>query len=73
VKDLVHRLAESAGLDLEIVCDRSKPEGRFIKSGDSSLLIAALGDNFEWKIPLDEGLRLMIGWYNETFGKSAGC
>ena len=67
VKDLVRRLADEARLDVEIVCDRTKPEGRFIKSGDSSLLLAALGDDFEWKVPLNEGLKRMIGWYRETF------
>lgn len=69
VKDLVHRLADAAKLDVEIVCDRTKPEGRFIKSGDSSLLLAALGDDFVWKVPLNEGLQRMIGWYRETFGE----
>ena len=68
VKDLVSRLAVAADLDVQLVCDRTKPEGRFIKSGDSSLLSAALGDDFEWKVPLNDGLQRMIGWYAETFG-----
>ena len=44
VRDLVSRIAEAAGLEVDVVCDRTKPEGRFIKSGDSSLMMAALGD-----------------------------
>lgn len=67
VKDLVHRLASAANMEVEIICDRSKPEGRFIKSGDSSLLKAALGDDFEWKVSLNEGLQRMIEWYQTTF------
>lgn len=67
VKDLVKRLAEIAGVDTEIVFDRNKPEGRFIKSADSSLLLAALGDDFDWKIDLHEGLKRMVQWYRTTF------
>jgi UDP-glucose 4-epimerase len=67
VKDLVKRLAKIAGIDAEIIYDRTKPEGRFIKSGDSSLLMAALGDDFKWSIPMTEGLERMIVWYKETF------
>lgn len=68
VKDLVQRIASEAGLEIEIVTDRSKPEGRFIKSADSKLLSAALGEDFAWRVPLNEGIRRMIGWYQETFG-----
>ena len=70
VKDLVRRLAALTDLDIEIVGDRTKPEGRFIKSGDSSLLLAALGDDFIWEVTLEEGLQRMIGWYQSTFHSS---
>ena len=69
VRDLVSRIAEAAGLEVDVVCDRTKPEGRFIKSGDSSLMMAALGDDFTLAIPLAEGLRRMIGWHHATFPK----
>jgi UDP-glucose 4-epimerase len=69
VRDLVGRLAKVSSKDVELVCDRSKPEGRFIKSGDSSLLLAALGDDFVWQISLEEGLRRMTHWYQVTFPK----
>ena len=69
VRDLVGRLAKVSSKDVEVVCDRSKPEGRFIKSGDSSLLLAALGDDFAWQISLEEGLRRMTQWYQVTFPK----
>jgi len=71
VKNLVHRIAAIGGLKPEIVFDRSKPEGRFIKSADSKLLIAALGDDFTWKIDLHEGLQRMVNWYGRTFSDSA--
>ncbi len=67
VNDLVRRIAEAAGLEIEIVADRTKPEGRFIKSADSKLLAAALGDRFEWRVDLSEGLRRMVKWYDLTF------
>jgi nucleoside-diphosphate-sugar epimerase len=67
VKDLVRRIAESIGTDVEIVIDRTKPEGRFIKSADSRLLTAALGDEFELQIPFREGIKRMVGWYNQNF------
>ncbi len=67
VKDLVKRLALLSKRNIEIICDRTKPEGRFIKSGDSKLLMAALGDDFKWTIDLQEGLRRMIEWYDATF------
>ncbi len=67
VRGLVDRIAEAAGIEVALVADRTKPEGRFIKSADSSLLTAALGDDFEWKISLREGLERMIGWYHKTF------
>jgi nucleoside-diphosphate-sugar epimerase len=69
VRDLVRRLAHIAGKDVELICDRSKPEGRFIKSGDSSLLMAALGDDFSWEINLETGLQRMAEWYGATFVK----
>jgi nucleoside-diphosphate-sugar epimerase len=67
VRDLVRRLAQIAGRQVEVTCDRKKPEGRFIKSGCSSLLMAALGDDFRWEINLDAGLQRMTEWYRDTF------
>jgi len=69
VKDLVNRIAAIAGLESDIVFDRSKPEGRFIKSADSKLLLAALGDDFIWRVGLQQGLKCMVDWYGLTFAK----
>ncbi len=71
VKDLVKRLAGLAGVEVNLVFDRTKPEGRFIKSADSKLLLAALGDDFEWRVDLQEGLKRMVGWYRQTFKSPA--
>ena len=67
VKDLVKRIAELGNIEVNLVFDRDKPEGRFIKSADSALLLAALGDDFEWKVDLKEGLSRMVQWYHSTF------
>ena len=69
VKDLVNRIAAIAGLEPDIVFERSKPEGRFIKSADSKLLLAALGDDFIWRVGLQQGLKCMVDWYGLTFAK----
>ena len=70
VKDVVKRIAAVAGLEPEIVFDRTKPEGRFIKSADSKLLMAALGDDFRWQIDMQEGLKRMVDWYQVAFKQS---
>lgn len=70
VKDLVSRIATLAGLEPKIVFDRAKPEGRFIKSADSKLLLAALGDDFAWKVDMQDGLRRMLGWHQTTFSSA---
>src|SRR5256886_4927446 len=70
VKDLVNRIAAIAGLEPNLVFDRSKPEGRFIKSADSKLLMAALGDDFTWRIDMQEGLKRKVNWYERTFPKA---
>jgi nucleoside-diphosphate-sugar epimerase len=67
VRALVERLAAIAGIEVAVVADRSKPEGRFIKSADRTRLTAALGDDFEWQVGLREGLERMIGWYHKSF------
>ena len=67
VKEVARQIASSAGINVVFHYDRSKPEGRFIKSADSRLLVAALGGDFVWQIPLEEGLRRMPEWYKKTF------
>jgi nucleoside-diphosphate-sugar epimerase len=67
IRDLVLLIAKAGGLDITVEADRSKPEGRFIKSSDSGLLTAVLGDHFQLEVSLEEGMRRMVGWYERTF------
>ena len=69
VKELVMTISEEAGKEIEIITDRTKPEGRFIKSADSRLLRAAIGGDFEFEIPFREGIRRMLGWYDVNFNQ----
>jgi nucleoside-diphosphate-sugar epimerase len=65
--ELVSRICALGGRAPRIVCDTSKPEGRFIKSADATTLRRIL-DGFAPSIGLDAGLARMIGWYERIFG-----
>ena len=66
--ELVSAIGRAAGRDLKLVTDTARPEGRRIKSADSTALRRAY-PGFRKSIALDDGLARMIGWYRETFGK----
>ena len=66
VRELVETLCRLADRRPALVCDRSKPEGRFVKSSDPTRLFEAVPD-FAPTIGLDDGLDRMIGWYRSTF------
>lgn len=66
VKELVAMLCRLAGRSPELVCDTSKPEGRFVKSSDPKRLMTAL-PGFVPGVSLEEGLGRMIGWYRSEF------
>ncbi|MGF1449417.1 MAG: NAD-dependent epimerase/dehydratase family protein [Opitutales bacterium] len=70
IRDLVALIAKAAGLDIVIEADRSKPEGRFIKSSDSKLLTAVLGSEFKRNVSLEDGMRRMVGWYQRVFAEA---
>lgn len=65
IADLVAAIARSAGRSPRIETDTTKPEGRFIKSADTTRFQAALPD-FELSVDLDAGLARMIDWYRRT-------
>ena len=67
VKELVLTISQEAGKEIEIITDRTKPEGRFIKSADSRLLKAAMGGDFDFQVPFREGIRRMLTWYDINF------
>ena len=68
VAELVGTICRISGRSPKIEFDVSKPEGRFIKSADSTRLRAALGDYPVVTVPLEDGLRRMLGWYRANFG-----
>lgn len=68
--DLVRRIADLCGVAVEIEFDTSKGEGRARKEADLSKLRAKL-PSFRMTVPLDDGLRDMVGWYERT--KAAGA
>ncbi len=71
LRELVETICRLAGRTPELVTDTTKPEGRRIKSADSTLLRKAY-PGFRRSVSLEDGLRRMIGWYNATFSGTAG-
>ncbi len=63
--DLVHKIAELAGIEVEMAFDRTKQEGRPRKQADLSKLHAKV-PAFRQTVDLDEGLADMIDWYGRT-------
>jgi nucleoside-diphosphate-sugar epimerase len=60
--ELVALIVEVAGSKAKTVLDTTKPEGRFVKSADSTRLRALLG-TVEPTIDLREGIARMIEWF----------
>ena len=65
-KDLVLKMCKISNKKITLNFDLSKPEGRFIKSSDSSLL-KKITQNYKQKISLSKGLKLMMNWHERTF------
>lgn len=64
--ELAQTICRLAGRRPQIVVDTCRPEGRRIKSCDSTLL-RKVYPGFDRRIPLEEGLLRMIGWYASEF------
>jgi nucleoside-diphosphate-sugar epimerase len=64
--ELAAAIGEAAGRKLTIRFDPSKPEGRLVKSADSTKLRRVTG-GVAPSIPLAEGLREMIEWHRRSF------
>jgi nucleoside-diphosphate-sugar epimerase len=72
--EIVEKVAELAGLEVEVEFDRSKPDGRSCKQADITRLRAKV-PAFRQTVGLEEGLGEMIEWYERNrragaFGKS---
>jgi nucleoside-diphosphate-sugar epimerase len=63
--DLVHRIAELAGIEVEITFDLSKAEGRARKQADLTKLRQKI-PAFRQTVDLDDGLADMIDWYERN-------
>ena len=66
VKQLVEKICQLSSKNPEIIFDKSKPEGRFIKSSDTSYLKKLIGEDIV-SISIDEGIIRMLGWYEKVF------
>lgn len=70
LRELVQTICRIAGRQPEFVFDRTKPEGRRVKSADASLLRSAY-PAFRASIGLEAGLIRMLDWYRANFSKAA--
>ena len=69
IRELAAALAAAAKKDVTLVCDATKPEGRFIKAVDSTRLREALGEPLSRSVSHEEGMRRMVAWHQLTFGQ----
>ena len=68
--ELVETICRLAGRRPVLLADPTKPEGRRIKSSDSTLLRSAY-PGFHASVNLEEGLKRMIRWHSDNFGDKA--
>lgn len=64
--ELVQMICEAGGRHPRLVTDATKPEGRRVKSADSTLLKKAY-PGFHRSVSMQDGLRRMIEWYRSSF------
>jgi nucleoside-diphosphate-sugar epimerase len=69
IADLVSLICEVSGRHPNVVFDTTKPEGRFRKCADATLLRKVTND-YQPKVDLRRGIEEMIEWYERTFQKS---
>jgi len=66
IKDLVLKICKLSKKKLFLEYDLSKPEGRFIKSSNATLL-NKVTKFYKPRVSLSKGLKLMINWQKKTF------
>ena len=66
IKELARKICELSNLDIKLYFNKSKPEGRFVKSSNTKVLEEILGHTFKPKIDFDEGIKRMIKWYKTS-------
>ena len=67
ITELVSLICTVAGLSPAFEYDKSKPEGRFVKSAGMERF-ASIVPSFTPDVALRDGLERMCGWYRDTFG-----
>lgn len=68
MNELVATICRVAGRAPRLVHDNSKPEGRRIKSADSTLLRRSY-PGFRRTVSLEDGLARMLGWHARNFAR----
>jgi len=68
--ELVQLVCRVAGRNPRLVVDTTKPEGRRVKSADSTRLRKAY-PNFKRNLSLEDGIARMLDWYQVEFGNQA--
>ena len=66
VHELVNIICSLSGKSPKIIFDKTKPEGRFIKSSDTKYLSEIVNEDIV-TVKIEEGIKAMIGWYKENF------
>ena len=66
ISELVNLICKISDKKPSIIFDTSKPEGRFIKSSDTTLLKEIIKEKII-TIEIDVGIRRMLGWYKNNF------
>ena len=68
IAELASLICKETGRNPEIIFDTSKPEGRFRKCVDATLL-RKITNNYKPEVSLNNGIHEMIEWYYRTFKK----
>lgn len=69
IADLVALICELGGVEPKVVFDTTKPEGRFRKCADATLL-RKVTNGYKPVIELREGIQEMIDWYHRSFASA---
>ena len=69
VKELIQRICKISRKNPKVIFDTSKPEGRFIKSSDTSYLNSLINGPIS-TISINEGIKRMIQWHSINFKNS---
>jgi len=70
MRELIYTIiAVSGKRGIDVVFDTTRPEGRPVKSADSTKL-RRIAPEFNSRVTLEEGMEQMIEWYYRTFGSA---